>query len=154
MGIEIEKKFLVKGTDWKNLAGGIIYRQAYLSTKKESVVRVRTVEKKGYLTIKGLNFGASRVEYEYEIPIIDANEMLNNLCNKSIIEKKRYSIIFEGLVWEVDEFLGANKGLIIAEVELSNENQEIKKPTWIGREVTSEPKFFNSNLASNPYSKW
>ncbi len=154
MGKEIEKKFLVKGTNWKNLAEGIVYRQAYLSTKKENVVRVRIVGDKGYLTVKGLNLGVSRLEYEYEIPIIDAKEILNNLCKKPIIEKKRYKIKFEGLMWEVDEFLGKNKGLIIAEVELSYETQEIKKPVWIGREVTSESKFFNSNLVSNPYSKW
>ena len=154
MGKEIERKFLVKNDDWKKLAEGTVYRQGYLSTVKERTVRVRTIGNTGYLTIKGLTIGATRREYEYEISTSDADEMLDELCEKPLIEKKRYKIEFSGLIWEVDEFFGDNKGLVVAEVELSNENQVIRKPLWIGAEVTGDPRYFNSNLTKHPYSKW
>ncbi|MEN8154492.1 MAG: CYTH domain-containing protein [Acidobacteriota bacterium] len=154
MGKEIERKFLITGEAWKDLAKGILYRQGYLSTVKERTVRVRTIDDKGYLTIKGITTGATRAEYEYEISASDANEMLDNLCEKPIIEKNRYKIEYEGLIWEVDEFFGENNGLIVAEVELTSEDQSIKKPEWIGEEVTGDPRYFNSNLIKNPYTKW
>lgn len=154
MAKEIERKFLVKGTDWKNLAKGTEYRQGYLSTVKERTVRVRTIDNAGYLTIKGISTGATRLEYEYEISVADAHEMLDKLCERPLIEKKRYKIDFGGLVWEVDEFFGENEGLIVAEVELQDENQEIRKPEWIGEEVTGDPRYFNSNLSKVPYKKW
>ncbi len=154
MGQEVERKFLVKGDAWRNLARGILCRQGYLSRCKERVVRVRTIGNKGYLAIKGITSGASRLEYEYEIPISEANEMLDLVCEKPLIEKKRYRLRYQGLVWEVDEFLGENYGLILAEVELSSENQEFQKPDWLGEEVTGDPKYFNSNLVIQPFSKW
>lgn len=154
MGIEIERKFLVKGDEWRKLADGILYRQGYLSTVKERTVRVRTIGKTGYLTIKGLTVGTTRLEFEYQIPFTESNEMLDKLCEKPIIEKYRHRIEYAGLFWEVDEFLGENEGLIFAEVELSSEDQEINKPDWIGAEVSSDPRYFNSNLISFPYSKW
>ena len=154
MGKEIERKFLLTGDSWKDMAKGILYRQGYLSTVKERTVRVRTIDDKGYLTIKGITTGATRAEYEYEISVSDANEMLDNLCEKPIIEKKRYKIEYEGLIWEVDEFFGENNGLVFAEVELTSEDQSIKKPEWIGEEVTGDPKYFNSNLIKNPYKNW
>lgn len=117
-------------------------------------MRVRTIGNKGYLAIKGITSGASRLEYEYEIPISEANEMLDLVCEKPLIEKKRYRLGYQGLVWEVDEFLGENYGLILAEVELSSENQEFQKPDWLGEEVTGDPKYFNSNLVIQPFSKW
>ncbi len=154
MGTEIERKYLVKNTDWQELAKGTVYRQGYLSTVKERTVRVRTIDDNGYLTVKGITVGATRAEYEYEIPAEDANSMLDDLCERPIIEKKRYVIDYEGLTWEVDEFNGENQGLIVAEVELSDENQSIALPDWIGEEVTGDPKYFNSNLIKHPYNKW
>lgn len=154
MAKEIERKFLVNGLEWKNLAKGTEYRQGYLSTVKERTVRVRTIDSAGYLTIKGISTGATRLEFEYEISVADAHEMLDKLCEKPLIEKKRYKIEHGGLIWEVDEFFGENNGLVVAEVELENENQEISKPEWIGKEVTNDPRYFNSNLTKTPYTKW
>jgi adenylate cyclase len=154
MAKEIERKFLVNGLEWKNLAKGTEYRQGYLSTVKERTVRVRTIDNAGYLTIKGISTGATRLEFEYEISVADAHEMLDKLCEKPLIEKKRYKIEHGGLIWEVDEFFGENNGLVVAEVELENENQEISKPEWISKEVTNDPRYFNSNLTKTPYTKW
>ncbi len=154
MGKEIERKYLVKGDSWKELARGVMYRQGYLSTVKERVVRVRTIDDKGYLTIKGISRGISRLEFEYEIPLEDANKMLDELCERPLIEKARYKIEYGGLVWEVDEFFGDNEGLILAEVELSDENQHIELPDWIGEEVSGDPRYFNSNLIKHPYKEW
>ena len=154
MGTEIERKFLLIGDSWRSLATGTKYRQGYLNSTKERVVRVRTIDDDGFLTIKGITTGATRVEYEYKIPKKDATEMLDELCEKPIIEKNRYKIDFAGFTWEVDEFYGENQGLIVAEIELENEEQPFEKPEWIGDEVTGDPKYFNSNLIVNPYTKW
>jgi adenylate cyclase len=154
MAKEIERKFLVNGIEWKNLAKGTEYRQGYLSTVKERTVRVRTIDNTGYLTVKGISTGATRLEYEYEISVADAHEMLDKLCERPLIEKKRYKIEFGGLIWEVDEFFGENEGLVVAEVELQDENQDIRRPEWIGKEVTGDPRYFNSNLSKTPYKKW
>ena len=154
MGTEIERKFLVKDNAWRSLAAGVEYRQGYLNSAKERTVRVRTIAARGYLTIKGITTGATRAEYEYEIPAADADAMLDDLCEKPLIEKSRYKIDFGGLVWEVDEFFGDNQGLIVAEVELESEDQKFEIPEWIGEEVTGDPKYFNSNLINNPYLKW
>lgn len=153
MGKEIERKFLVKNNSWRPSVPGKSYRQGYLSRTKERVVRVRTVDKKGYLTIKGMTKGASRTEFEYEIPFKDAESMLETLCEKTLIEKKRFKIEFHGLIWEVDEFLGENRGLVIAEVELETEDQHYEKPAWADEEVTGDPRYFNSNLVEHPYCK-
>ena len=154
MGKEIEKKFLIKNDEWREGAKGTKYRQGYLSTVKERTVRVRTIDERGFLTIKGVNVGAVRAEYEYEIPAKDADEMLTDLCEKPLIEKNRYKISYKNLVWEIDEFFGDNNGLIVAEVELTDEHQSIDLPSWIGEEVTGDPKYFNSSLIKHPYSKW
>jgi CYTH domain-containing protein len=154
MGTEIERKFLVRGEEWRKLAQGISYRQGYLCTEKERTVRVRTVENQGYLTIKGKNNGVSRLEYEYEIPLTEADELLDRLCRKPLITKKRYRITFEGFVWEVDEFFNENSGLIVAEIELECENQPFVKPDWIDQEVSSDIRYYNSSLIDLPYSKW
>ena len=154
MAKEIERKFLVKSDEWRALADGVLYRQGYLNSVKERTVRIRTVGDKAFLTIKGITIGATRVEYEYEIPTSDCNAMLDGLAEKPIIEKKRYKIKFSGLTWEVDEFFGENAGLIVAEVELTSEHQTFEKPSWIGEEVTSDTRYFNSNLITHPYSKW
>jgi len=154
MGKEIERKFLVKGEQWKAAAKGTVYRQGYLSSAKERVVRVRTIEKKGFLTIKGITKGVSRSEFEYEISVEDANIMLDEICEKPLIEKKRYKIAVGTLIFEVDEFFGENEGLVVAEVELADEKQKIDLPDWIGAEVSGDPRYFNSNLIQHPYKKW
>ena len=153
MGKEIERKFLVKGDKWRSLGKGVLYRQGYIPTSGKETVRVRIVGDTGYLTIKGATVGKARMEFEYPIPLQDAEEMLDHLCTFPLIEKKRYKIKQGDLVWEVDEFSGENEGLIIAEVELETENQTITLPDWIDREV-SDPKYYNANLAKHPYSQW
>ncbi|WP_207262380.1 CYTH domain-containing protein [Desulfovibrio sp. Huiquan2017] len=154
MAKEIERKFLLVGDDWRGLADGTHYRQGYLNSAKERTVRVRTIDDKGFLTIKGITTGATRVEYEYEIPHAECTEMLDDLAEKPIIEKARYKIEFGGFIWEVDEFFGVNNGLVVAEIELSSEDQAFEKPSWVGEEVTGDPRYFNSNLVNNPYTTW
>jgi adenylate cyclase len=154
MGKEIERKYLVRSDDWKALAKGKYYRQGYLSTVKERVVRVRTIDDKGFLTIKGITVGVTRSEFEYEIPAEEANLMLDNLCEKPIIEKFRAKIPHAGLVWEVDEFHGVNEGLVVAEVELKDEQTAIDLPPWVGEEVSGDPRYFNSNLIKEPFTSW
>lgn len=154
MAKEIERKFLLVGDAWRELAKGTHYRQGYLNSTKERTVRVRTIDDKGFLTIKGITVGATRVEYEYEIPHADCTAMLDDLAEKPIIEKKRYKIPMDGFVWEVDEFFGVNEGLVVAEIELESEDQAFEKPHWVGEEVTGDPRYFNSNLVRNPYTTW
>ena len=153
MGKEIERKFLVEGFTWREVTGATI-RQGYLNSAKERSVRVRIIEdKEAYLTIKGIAVGASRLEFEYEVPYKDAAELLE-ICEKPLIEKRRYRVLEGGFIWEVDEFFLENEGLIVAEVELESENQTFHKPDWVGEEVTGDPRYFNSNLIRNPYTKW
>ncbi|HBK62476.1 MAG TPA: adenylate cyclase [Cyanobacteria bacterium UBA11166] len=154
MPTEIERKFLVKGDRWRSLGKGTIYRQGYLPTINNTTIRVRLVGEQGYLTIKGVKVGVSRAEYEYPIPAEDAKEMLDNFCQLPMIEKTRYKIKWGELIWEVDEFMGENEGLIVAEVELTDENQEIDLPDWIGEEVSHDSRYFNSNLVKYPFSQW
>ena len=153
MAQEIERKFLVQSEGWRG-APGKTYRQGYLNRDMERTVRVRTVEDKAYLTIKGEPTGIARSEYEYEIPVRDADELLNTLCEKPLIEKVRYKIEYGGLVWEVDEFFGENAGLIMAEVELESEDQPFDKPDWIGQEVTDDARYYNANLSQHPFTAW
>lgn len=154
MPIEIERKFLVKGNEWRQLAQAVKYRQGYISTDKDRTVRIRTIDSKAFITIKSKSLGSSRLEFEYEIPFTDAIELLNYLCQKPIINKNRYKIKYSNLTWEVDEFFDENEGLILAEVELQNEKQIIEIPDWIGIEVSNDPKYFNANLVSNPFCQW
>jgi CYTH domain-containing protein len=154
MGIEIERKFLVKGEAWRSLAPGVLYRQGYLVAEKQRSVRVRIVGEQGFLTIKGQSIGVTRAEFEYEIPITDARILLDTLCDRPLIEKIRYRIPDNYLVWEVDEFLGENQGLIVAEVELAEVEASVILPDWIGEEVSTDPRYFNSNLARHPYRLW
>lgn len=154
MGKEIERKFLVRDETWRANGAGTLYRQGYLSTVRERTVRVRTAGSKGWLTIKGLSVGMTRSEFEYEIPFADANVMLNELCEKPIIEKTRYRIPHGRVIWEVDEFHGVNQGLIVAEVELDSETRQLELPEWIGEEVTGDPRYFNANLINHPYTMW
>lgn len=154
MAKEIERKFLVIGDKWRELAKGTHYRQGYLNSIKERTVRIRTIDDKAYLTVKGPTVGVTRMEFEYEIPYNDCVEMLDNLAEKPIIEKSRYKIKYGDLVWEIDEFFGVNEGLIVAEVELNSEEQKFEKPEWIGEEISGDPRYFNSNLVNNPYTTW
>lgn len=154
MAVEIERKFLVKNDQWRGLAEGYLYRQGYIPTQDYTTVRVRIIGDRGYLTIKGKNTGMSRLEFEYEIPLVDADQMLINLCSPPLIEKYRYRIEFADKIWEVDEFLGKNQGLILAEIELSREDETIELPDWIGEEVTGDARYYNSNLARHLYGSW
>jgi CYTH domain-containing protein len=154
MAREIERKFLVVGDAWRELGAGATFRQGYLSTAEERSVRVRVTNGTGTLTIKGAAVGAVRSEYEYAIPLADANELLDSLCQRPLIEKIRYRIPFGGFVWEVDEFAGSNAGLIIAEIELAHEEESFPRPPWIGREVTGDSRYFNANLIARPYREW
>lgn len=154
MGIEIERKFLVDPRGSWRSAPATRFRQGYLSTAKERTVRVRTAGEKGYLTIKGITRGATRLEYEYSIPLADAEQLLDELCERPLIEKDRYKLDHQGLTWEVDEFFGDNQGLILAEVELSSEDQVFARPEWVRDEVTQDPRYYNANLIKHPYTRW
>jgi CYTH domain-containing protein len=154
MAQEIERKFLVQGQEWRGQAVGRLYRQGYLPTTGGMTVRVRIVETQAYLTLKGPSRGATRAEYEYAIPLTDAQEILATLCCGPQIEKYRYAIAVGELVWEVDEFRGDNQGLILAEVELSQEGQYVPLPAWIGAEVTGDRRYDNASLAQYPYGRW
>jgi len=153
MGKEIERKFLVRGDSWRG-SEGVMVRQGHLSVDKERVVRVRTAGEKGFLTIKGRGEGLTRPEYEYEIPLQDAEEMLDTLCTGHLIEKIRYYVEHVGLTWEIDEFRGENQGLVVAEVEIETEDQVIAKPDWVGDEVSDDPRYLNVNLARHPFGRW
>jgi len=152
MAIEIERKFLVTGNDWRD-APAVYYSQGYLSRAKERTVRVRIAGDQAFLTIKGASTGASRMEFEYAIPLADGRELLT-LCEQPLIEKYRRKIPCSGYVWEVDEFLGDNLGLVIAEIELPSEDTAFDKPAWVTDEVTSDPRYFNSALCSHPWRHW
>lgn len=154
MGIEIERKFLINLDKWFPPENGLLYRQGYINTINGNTVRVRVVAHQGYLTLKSKTKGAKRAEFEYLIPLEEAEEMLKTLCDRPLIEKIRYKIVREDLIWEIDEFLGDNQGLILAEVELKAETQQISLPEWIGEEVTHDLRYYNSNLAKNPFSQW
>lgn len=154
MGVEIERKYKVKDLSFKNLAEGILYRQGYLAMSPNSTVRVRVYNNRGFLTVKGAVTGFERAEFEYEIPFDDAQNMLDSLCHKPIIEKYRYKINYEGFTWEVDEFIGENSPLVIAEIELSRPDEKFPVPEWVGEEVTGDKRYYNSKLVKNPYSKW
>lgn len=154
MAQEIERKFLVKGSAWKALAAGTLYRQGYLSSVKERTVRVRIAGEKAFLTVKGVNRGVTRTEFEYPIPVEDAAAMLDALCERPLIEKTRYAIPFGAHTWEVDEFHGENDGLVVAEVELARADEKPVLPDWVGDDVSGDPRYFNSNLAKVPYKSW
>jgi adenylate cyclase len=154
MAKEIERKFLVSGEPWRAASPGATYRQGYLSSHPERSVRVRTDGKKATLTIKGLTRGATRDEFEYELPLADAEVLLDQLCERPLIEKTRYLVPFGGRTWEIDVFQGDNQGLVVAEVELASEDQPLTLPSWVVREVTDDPRYFNANLVKNPYKNW
>lgn len=154
MAQEIERKFLVAGASWKDGATGTLIRQGYLSSVKERTVRVRVAGGKAFLTIKGVNRGVTRTEFEYPIPVDDAEAMLDALCGRPLIEKTRWVVPFKGFTWEVDEFHGENAGLVVAEVELPTAETKPALPPWVREEVSSDPRYFNANLAKKPFTAW
>lgn len=155
MAQEIERKFLVRDDSWRSTAReGKRYCQGYLSVDRGRVVRVRVKEGKGFLTIKGVREGISAAEYEYPIPVEDAEEMLQRLCLHPLIEKTRYEVPYQGLTWEVDVFEGVNRGLVLAEVELASADQTVALPPWAGSEVSSDGRYSNASLVQHPFSTW
>lgn len=154
MATETERKFLVKGSSWRQVATCKLLKQGYIADDSRVAVRVRIAGDDGFLTIKGAKSGMSRLEYEYPIPIADADEMLAQLCHQPIIEKTRYTLDHAGLEWIVDEFAGENAGLLVAEVELEREDQPVSLPEWAGEEVTDDPRYLNVNLVKYPYRSW
>lgn len=154
MASEIERKYLVRHDGWRNGTPGMRLRQGYLCTAADRLVRVRRAGERAMLTIKSELTAVHRLEYEYEIPVADAEEMLDRLCERPLVEKTRYALTYGGLPWVVDVFDGVNDGLVLAEVELSSESQAIELPDWAGAEVTHLPRYLNVNLARHPYRDW
>ncbi len=155
MAVEIEHKFLLANNDWrKQVSYSVQYKQGYLSALATSSIRVRISDDHAWLNIKSATIGTQRHEYEYEIPLSDAQEIITNLCRKPIVEKTRHIVIDDGNTWEIDEFEGDNKDLIVAEIELSEVGAVFSTPAWLGKEVTSDLRYYNNNLASHPYSVW
>jgi CYTH domain-containing protein len=152
MPTEIERKFLVHGTDWRQGVPTRL-RQGYLNRDKRRTIRVRVAGSRAHLTIKGLTQGASRPEFEYEIPVRDAEELLA-LCDGPPVEKNRYTVAHAGARWEIDEFLGVNAGLVVAEIELTDEQEAFERPSWLSTEVTHDPRYYNANLLATPYGTW
>ena len=152
MAVEIERKFLVTGDAWRS-GDSTYYCQGYLNTHQDRTVRVRIAGDKAFLTNKSFLSDTNRLEFEYPIPVDDAQQMLK-LCDQPPVEKNRFIIPHVGFEWEVDEFLGANAGLIVAEIELESSDQSFEKPDWIGEEVTDDPRYLNSHLTKKPFSEW
>lgn len=153
MPSEIERKFLVVDSSWRDGSPGVRISQGYLSQDPERTVRVRIGGKNAWLTIKGQTQGITRAEYEYAIPVTEAQELLE-LCLPSVIDKTRHKVSYAGHLWEIDVFHGANDGLIVAEVELANESISPLLPPWLGEEVSADNRYYNSCLATHPYSAW
>jgi len=155
MGIEIERKFLVNETAWRQLkkSAGTWYKQGYILTDPQKTIRIRIAGHEAFITIKGISEGFTRQEFEYAIPKKDAEVLLNNFTVSSVT-KTRYKIIHEGKLWEVDEFEADNEGLLLAEIELETEEETFTIPDWIGKEVTNDKRYYNSNLSLTPFKKW
>lgn len=154
MGVEIERKFLLASDAWRLLGQPVLLRQGYLCSDPARTVRVRIEGDQGRLTIKSKSVGATRGEWEYPIPLQEAQELLDRLCERPLVEKYRRRIGHAGFTWEVDEFLGENAGLVVAEIELPAEDTVFDKPDWIGPEVTGDRRYYNSSLIRSPYSTW
>lgn len=155
MGTEIERKFLVTTDGWRSAATRVLLlRQGYLSTNPECAVRVRISGNEAWLTVKGRSVNGVAPEFEYPVPVADAAAMLDKLAQKPLIEKKRHIIPMDVFTWEVDEFFGENKGLVIAEIELASADQPYPVPAWLGREVTGDPRYYNASLVARPFLSW
>jgi adenylate cyclase len=155
MALEIEHKFLLANDDWRReVQSCAVYRQGYLSGGSTSSIRVRSTDQQAWLNIKSATIGTARQEYEYEIPLRDAQAMLDTLCHKPLIEKTRHFVPRGQLTWEIDEFFGDNAGLIVAEIELTAIGQPFERPSWLGAEVSDDIRYYNNNLTVNPYKNW
>lgn len=154
MAVEIERKYLVRSDAYKSLAEPVLIRQGYISTDVHRAVRVRIAGERAWLGIKSLVTNLERLEFEYNIPPGDAETILSKICPHPIIEKYRYAVDVGGDHWIVDEFLGANQGLVVAEIELESPDQSINLPDWVGAEVSNDPRYLNANLAVQPYNRW
>lgn len=154
MAAEIERKFLIDRAKLGALRSGSTIKQAYISTTDNTTVRIRVCGKRAFLTLKGKNKGLRRTEFEYAIPLVDANEMISELCSGPVIEKTRYLVEYMGHTWEVDIFDGENQGLEIAEIELTNENEQFVMPPWVVEEVSGDARYYNFSLFENPYKNW
>ena len=155
MALEIEHKFLLANDDWRNeVKKSVYYKQGYLSSSPLSSVRIRISDTQAWLNIKSATIGSYRQEFEYEIPLADANTILDELCLKPLIEKTRYFIEHDAHLWEIDEFTGENTGLIVAEIELTEIGEAFTRPHWLGKEVTYDSRYYNNCLTKNPYKNW
>ncbi|NRA21551.1 MAG: CYTH domain-containing protein [Oceanospirillaceae bacterium] len=154
MATEIERKFLIDLTKIGPLEGGTYIKQGYIATADKTVVRARLAGNKAYLTLKGENKGITRAEFEYEIPVADARQIMTELCHGPMVEKTRYLIVFSGHTWEVDIFHGDNDGLVVAEIELENEDESFELPAWVTTEVSGDAKYYNASLLDNPFKRW
>lgn len=154
MAVEIERKFLVTGDEWKKGCDSKIYFQGYICSGTGNTVRVRISGDQAQLTIKGKHDNISRLEFEYPLPLEDAQTMLDEVCEQPIIHKRRYFQEYEGFTWEIDEFFGENEGLVLAEIELLSEQQEFPKPGWLGKEVSNHGRYYNASLRTYPYKQW
>jgi len=154
MAHEIERKFLVTASGWREHATPARIRQGYLSTEPDRIVRVRTEGERATLTVKGPTHGITRIELEYAIPFDDARTMLDELCMRPLIEKTRHTLRVGPHVWQIDEFQAENLGLIVAEIELASAGDEFERPAWLGGEVSDDPRYFNANLTRHPYRRW
>jgi adenylate cyclase len=155
MALEIERKFLVRSDAWRSeVQSRELLRQGYLSSGSRCSIRARVAGEQAWLNLKAKRSGMTRLEFEYPIPLADADEILRELCNGPLLEKYRHRIPAGGHVWEIDEFLGDNAGLIVAEIELPDEAAEFERPAWLGPEVTQDERYYNFNLASHPYTQW
>lgn len=154
MAKEIERKFLIKQTELGPLEGGAAIKQGYISTKDNTAVRIRVTGRKAYLTLKGENKGVTRTEFEYEIPVVDAEQIISELCTGPVVEKTRYLITYVDHTWELDVFHGDNEGLMVAEIELSREDERFEIPNWLGAEVSDDARYYNSSLLDHPFKNW
>ena len=153
-GIEIERRFLLKNDAWKAVAGApCLMSQGYLSVEKERIIRLRIIGNRAWLTLKGYISDVSRSEFEYEIPVADAQTMMDTMCPFRL-EKHRYEVNYQGFVFEIDEYFGDNAPLIVAELELPAEDTPFPRPDWLGEESTSDGRFTNAYLSKHPYSQW
>jgi adenylate cyclase len=154
MGKEVERKFAVDKAVWQPHGTGVHFKQGYLNSQKERVVRVRIEGDRAKLTIKGPTTGVTRAEFEYDIPVEEASLLLDNLCEQPLIDKHRHKEVHGGKTWEIDVFHGQNEGLVIAEIELDFEEEKFEVPKWAVREVSSDQRYYNSNLLKSPYCSW
>ena len=155
MAVEIERKYLLKNDNWRGIVdNGTEYIQGYLVGSKNASVRIRIEGDHAYLNIKSATLGVRRQEFEYPVPLDEAREILETLCEQPLIKKKRYHVTFGGNTWEIDEFEGENAGLIVAEIELPDEDIMPDLPDWVGEEVSDDPRYYNVSLVKHPFKKW